>query len=551
MSVAALLEDALGSAHGSIGDDRGLPLFKLIRRIREHDRSASWQAEVVDEELLAQGAPKDVVLQLVLLPDSLPPVRIARALEACLIDHPRIQLSHSAALPQAVLARVQPAEPSPLLPPLHWLPICDTVGGVLLVKELSEGVPLLTWRTARGASLGLGDIVELVETMAEALATLHRRGFAHGAMTPDSIAEQEYVTPNLAGDAEETVWVPKLVDLGLVRTLAEEGHVPAGPVALWCAPEAFQPEAVTDWRKADQLALGALLYALWTDQVPFDREEDGVSGADARERRRRQIEALPPPRGNPRARALGVTPAMSAACMRAMAADPADRFPSLDAFAAALRQALRETKASKSDESPAPSESTSPNAHITSRFRAASMPPGTDPGSHHGRPITAQSKPPHTATKDDAPGHTEKPAPAAVPWEAPEGAAPEEAHEEQPPQAASPSPSASRVRAEPQRSTRILSSPDEDEDNYPDHPDREEERERTAEIEVDDELRQALGAGKWAFNNLAAAFLVLWLATLALALLRGSGDEGTAAAPVKTAATKGVKAARVADEDAP
>ena len=53
MSLATLLEEAVGSPEGVILDDRSLPLFHLVKRVRETERSAWWHARVVDEELLA------------------------------------------------------------------------------------------------------------------------------------------------------------------------------------------------------------------------------------------------------------------------------------------------------------------------------------------------------------------------------------------------------------------------------------------------------------------------------------------------------------------
>jgi len=124
--------------------------------------------------------------------------------------------------------------------------------------------------------------------------------------------------------------------------------------------------------------VAALLFALWTDQMPFDPADERATPEARREERRRQIEALPPPRGNQRARALGVTPAMSAACMRAMSPDPADRFPSLDAFGAALRRASRENELRPRLSEMESGGVTQPGTDVRARFRALSSPPMVD-----------------------------------------------------------------------------------------------------------------------------------------------------------------------------
>lgn len=551
-TVATLVESLLTPRQGVILDDRRLPLFKVLKRVRESDRTAFWHARVVDQELLAQGAPEEVMLQIISLPPELPPAMLARALECCLVDHPRIQLVHSAALPASTLYAVQPAEPSPLLPPLHSLPLADEAVAVILVKEWIETVQLLTWRQNRGSGLRLSDILDLLDTTSEALAALHRRGYAHGALTPDSIALQELASPTMPGQEEETVWVPKLTDLGLTRTLAPAGTWPTGPAALWCAPESFLPDAMTDWRRVDQLSIAAILFALWTDQIPFDAMPANTSPAEARELRRRQIEALPPPRGNARARALGVTPAMSAACMRAMSPDPKDRFPSLDAFGSALRQASRENarRAASGDEEPG--TGTQPGTYVGSKFRSLTVPPQLRAQAGGEPKAEPRSRPtPLQVPRGPVPDAPEAPlASAGAMWgtsdDDDEPGLVRVLSDEGP---STFDPLADR-RARPRR-TQILSQPADDTGEYPAHPDDDERDDSSPDTSP--LLEAGIVTHRWAFNNLAAVLLGLWLLTFVAFLVKGpSADDkpsAAAAAAAKVEKKGAGKNAKAAVED--
>lgn len=342
-SLAGEFETAVATSGGVVADDRGTGLFRLGRRLREADGAGWWRAKVVDEELLAQGAPEEIVLQAVRLHPNLSKTALSQALEPCLFDHPRVQLCHSVALPPEALKAIQPSEPSPLLPPLYWLPICRELNVAVLVKEWSDGIALPKWAKGRGRELALVETLDVFDTVCEALGGFHRRGFRHGALTPDSIALQEWSMPAAPGEPLETVWIPKLVDIGLVRSLAGES-APRGEASKWCAPEAFDIENDIDWRRCDQWSVAAILASLWTGEEPFEPMESHLSASEAQARRRARVESLRPLRANEQAKRLGVTPAMSAACERAMSVDPADRFPSLGAFAAALRIASREFK---------------------------------------------------------------------------------------------------------------------------------------------------------------------------------------------------------------
>lgn len=100
---------------------------------------------------------------------------------------------------------------------------------------------------------------EHVARLAEAVAALHRAGWAHGDLKPDNVV--------LTSDG------PVLIDLGHATPASghHEGSDPSGSF-LWCPPERL-PHRYVDGRRADVYGLGALLFAVHTGQAPRPGQE--------------------------------------------------------------------------------------------------------------------------------------------------------------------------------------------------------------------------------------------------------------------------------------
>lgn len=160
----------------------------------------------------------------------------------------------------------------------------------------------------------------LVAKVAGAAAFAHRHGIVHRDIKPRNILV------DVAGE-------PRLIDFGMarVRTAWSDDHKgPDGGTFAFMAPEQARIESGADRQKvgprSDVFALGGVLYFLLTGLAPFP----GQTWIEARDRARRcdyDTAALNDRKIPARLRRI---------CLKAMADDPANRYPS----AQALQQAL-------------------------------------------------------------------------------------------------------------------------------------------------------------------------------------------------------------------
>ncbi|HYN17343.1 MAG TPA: serine/threonine-protein kinase, partial [Actinomycetes bacterium] len=175
-----------------------------------------------------------------------------------------------------------------------------------------------------------GRALAILGQVARALDAAHASGLVHRDVKPGNVL---LAPPDLDGDAEHVY----LVDFGLARSDSDDRSVGGGGSFLgtprYAAPEQAAGQPVDG--RSDGYALGCVLYECLTGQPPFP----GGSGEAVL---LAHLEAVPP-----RVTALrpDLPPAIDQVVARAMAKDPADRFPSCRALVAAARQALTPTPA--------------------------------------------------------------------------------------------------------------------------------------------------------------------------------------------------------------
>lgn len=195
-----------------------------------------------------------------------------------------------------------------------------------LVTEWFPGVDAATaaWELRKEAGEGREALLTLCRNIAEAYAQLHARGVLHGDVHPRNVL--------VAADGSA-----RLLDFGWSRWDAASAGLESpgrAGVAFFYEPEyalaVRAGETIPDASIAgEQYAVAALLYLLLTGAHPRDYSLD-------RDEMLRQIAEEPPLPFT--ARGVEPWPEVEKVLARALAKDPAGRFPSIPDLAAALRE---------------------------------------------------------------------------------------------------------------------------------------------------------------------------------------------------------------------
>jgi predicted Ser/Thr protein kinase len=157
----------------------------------------------------------------------------------------------------------------------------------------------------------------LVRKLALALEVAHRRGLLHRDLKPSNVM----IDP--AGE-------PVVMDFGLVRSTEAGGDLLTQIGAILGTPAYMAPEqALSELEKlgptADVYSAGVILYQMLAGRLPFTGNVHGIL--------LQKINEEPPP---PSAFRPDIDGRLEAICLKAMAKEPADRFPAMAALAAAL-----------------------------------------------------------------------------------------------------------------------------------------------------------------------------------------------------------------------
>lgn len=192
-----------------------------------------------------------------------------------------------------------------------------------MVMELLSG-PSLAEEIALQAPMPPARVAGIVSSVAAALQLAHDQGITHRDLKPANIVLHRY-------DTGERVY--KVIDFGLAviksasdATRLTDPNLFIGTMA-YAAPEQIRGEPVT--AAADIYALGVIIYEMLTGVRPFDAE-DRITLLN-------QVLTVRPVK--PTERGADLPPAVDDVLMRALAKDPAERWPSVTDFAAALEAA--------------------------------------------------------------------------------------------------------------------------------------------------------------------------------------------------------------------
>jgi serine/threonine protein kinase len=203
-------------------------------------------------------------------------------------------------------------------------PIYDLVeaGGVkFLCLAYVRGEPL-SRKLGPGRPLPVDEAVTIVRTIARALHEAHSHGIIHRDLKPANVMIDE------AGQ-------PVVMDFGLAKPclplttqLTAAGDILGTPAYM--SPEQIEGDVARMGPGCDIYALGVILYELLTGNVPFSGDLVSLAMrvvADA---------PTPPSRHRP-----GLDPRLDSICLKALAKQPAHRWPSMAAFADALDETLQ------------------------------------------------------------------------------------------------------------------------------------------------------------------------------------------------------------------
>lgn len=185
-----------------------------------------------------------------------------------------------------------------------------------IVMEYIAGSSLKQ-RIERGGALPLADAVRLTDGIASGLAFAHSRGIIHADMKPS----------NILLDHNDK---PKICDFGIARTPAEDSDSPQlFATALYVAPERVaegKPASVA----SDVYGLGLVLYEMLVGKPPFTSGNAAVLLRDHVVR-----PPVPPSHLRP-----SLPKDVDAIVLKALAKDPALRYPKATELSDALTQTL-------------------------------------------------------------------------------------------------------------------------------------------------------------------------------------------------------------------
>jgi len=185
---------------------------------------------------------------------------------------------------------------------------------------------------AAGKPLSTEEAVAILLGACRGVDMCHRAGIVHRDLKPGNIF--------LTQDQETGRPLVKVLDFGVAKPRTQDQDDLTADGLVLGTPSFMPPEQARGFSvdaRSDQYALGALLYSCLTLRKPYDYVEAGLTSREERNRAvmraLREGQSFPPPRRY----VPDIPQPLEAAILRAMSADPDDRFPSVFDFSRELR----------------------------------------------------------------------------------------------------------------------------------------------------------------------------------------------------------------------
>ncbi len=198
----------------------------------------------------------------------------------------------------------------------------DDEGAVFLVMELLSGQSLAQRVDSQGGKLPPREVLVVAEGILDVLAAAHAQNVVHRDLKPDNI----FLT------ADGGV---KVLDFGVARVLENTGEAKTRTGIVMGTPEYMPPEQARGRSehidgRTDLWAVGAMMYRLIAGRyVHIADTQNEVLLLAMTEPPKSITEAVPT-----------INPKVAAVIDRALAYEPADRFPDAEAMRAAVKEAL-------------------------------------------------------------------------------------------------------------------------------------------------------------------------------------------------------------------
>ncbi len=255
-----------------------------------------------------------------------------------------------------------------------------------IVMELIDGITLKQYMEKKGV-LNWKETLHFAIQIAKALEHAHSRGIIHRDIKPHNVM----VLKN--GSV-------KVADFGIARIMSKSNTLTKEALGSvhYISPEQAKGGRVDN--RSDIYSLGVVMYEMMTGRPPYDGESPVAVAIQ-------HINGKPtmPSVLNP-----NIPGGLEQIIMRAMAQNPADRFPTVSAMLADMDEFRKEPTILFDYNNPVPEMDAAARLHSTAHDEEKTVPLPTSAAERAARTATGAEKPHSQGAKNQPESHTQKPA---------------------------------------------------------------------------------------------------------------------------------------------